>query len=144
MRIPHPRQATDRFLDALAPWTHFITATHRIPGSVDRSVRTLRDWAEALAREVEDHVHILWGAGRGGQFGRAHWHALVAPWRANVSIPAELLEQLWTDGQIQVQGYIRGLRAPSYITRHERTNYGVVCPHIECRRHCVGGPHPFF
>jgi hypothetical protein len=66
------RQTTTRFMDALAPWSHFVTLTHRTRVTLDEATGQLRAWAEETARELREHLHLAWCVEHGGRFGRAH------------------------------------------------------------------------
>lgn len=148
MDLSSRRPPTNRFLESLAPWSHFVTPTHRRAVTLDEAAASLRGWAEALARDLREHVHIAWCVEMGGTFGRAHSHALIAPWGRPFTINADLLVRLWDEdasaGNIDVSQYIPGGGAAEYIMKADRWGYGVVCPRQwECRRRCVGGLHPF-
>lgn len=141
-------EQTNSFVESLARWTHFVTPTYRTSVTLDEAATGLRRWVETLARELGQHVHIAWCVERGGRFGRAHSHALLAPTRRDETIADEMLRRLWASdpsaGDIDVRRYISGGGAAEYIMKAERWSYGVVCPRQrECRRRCVGGRHPF-
>lgn len=145
------RDAAGRYLEERAQWSYFVTATHRCVLTLDESAASLRRWAYALAEALTEHLHLGWCVEEGGRFGRAHWHALVAPWRAPFRIESDLLERLWNeeptaggDRPIEIRPYIRGLGGAGYIMKADRWGYGVVCPRQhECRRGCLVRLHPF-
>jgi hypothetical protein len=140
--------STNDFLDALAPWAYFVTLTHRLAVSPDECEVIFRRWAERLSADLKEHLHLLWCVEEGGMFGRAHSHALIAPWRCRFPINADLLVRLWaeepTAGDIEIRVYIPRGGAAGYIAKAERWSYGVLCPRLrECRRRCPAGPRPF-
>jgi len=149
MNLTNPTRATDRWLESVAAWTLFVTPTHRHAVTLDEAAAILQRWAQALARELGEHLHLAWAVEEGGMFRRAHSHALIAPWRCPFPIDAAILERLWREanssaGDIEVKPYVRGRGAAGYIMKADRFGYGVLCPRLnECRRRCLAGRSPF-
>ena len=148
MNFSEPIVQARHFAESLAAWSHFVTPTHRHAVTLDEAAAVLRRWAEALARDLGEHVHIFWCVEEGGMFGRAHSHALIAPWRRAFRIDADLLVRLWaadpSAGEIQVRQYIPRGGAAEYIMKADRFGFGLLCPRLnECRRRCLAGRRPF-
>jgi hypothetical protein len=113
------------WIAGLAPWTHFVTLTHRLPDSSDanlarrytrvgiaRHLRLVREWFHSEVRP-RDRGARWWSEMELHASGIPHEHALLA---VGDTAPVLSMRQAWFD----VAGYARvdGIERPEAVARY--------------------------
>lgn len=94
-----------RWLASLAPWTHFVTLTHRLPGGggttgawgrvgLQRHRRQRRRWVYEEIRRRDPRAR-WWSETELHDSGQPHEHGLLALTDRDADVPA--MRQAWSD-----------------------------------------------
>ena len=126
MRTPaEVLDAYGTWIAGLAPWTHFVTLTHRLPDSSDANLarhytrvgfsrhrRLVREWFHAVVRP-RDAAARWWSELELHETGIPHEHGLLA---LAGNAPALSIRQAWWD----LAGYARldGIKNPEAVARY--------------------------
>lgn len=140
MRIPaEVLDAYGEWIASLAPWSHFVTLTHRLPDSSNANVarhytrvgfgkhrRLVRDWFHGEVRP-RDAGARWWSEMELHETGIPHEHGLLA---LSATAPALTIRQAWWD----VAGYARvdPIKKPEAVARYVAKYAGKKAAWVPC------------